>query len=154
MSVFGKSFRFSDVVYAIGIAATPAVLRNWLAREQIALMSERPAGTWRIFDVGDVAVLAVTRRLVDAGLDVASANKIALAITPPFLQQYKQNPKQQKIPDRRLAVWRDDGSWERGLYSLDSQEFRDKDMFITINIFEVIRVALEKLDEISNEDEE
>jgi hypothetical protein len=71
--------RFSDVVYAI--ETTPKALRNWLQREQVTLDSARPdEGGWRTFSFVDVAILAVTRRLVDFGITVENASKLAHTI--------------------------------------------------------------------------
>jgi len=73
-----RKLRFSDVVYAID--TSPKALRNWLQREQVEIISERSDGTWQQFSKGDVAVLALVRRLVDFGIRVETASRMARTI--------------------------------------------------------------------------
>lgn len=77
--ILDPKLRFSDVVYAIEI--TPKALRNWLQRDQVTLDSKKPdEGGWREFSFVDVAILAVTRRLVEFGVTVENASKLAHTI--------------------------------------------------------------------------
>lgn len=77
--ILDPKLRFSDVVYAI--ETTPKTLRNWLQRDQVTLDSQKPEeGGWREFSFVDVAILALTRRLVDFGITVENASKLAHTI--------------------------------------------------------------------------
>lgn len=67
--------RFSDVAYAAG--TTPKQLRNWLQREQVQLISEKPAEGWRAFSLNDVAILALVRSLIPFVRDPRDANTLA-----------------------------------------------------------------------------
>ena len=71
-----RKLRFSDVVFAID--TSPKALRNWLQRSQVSLISPTPLeGGWREFSLADVAVLALTRALVDFGINVEDASNLA-----------------------------------------------------------------------------
>lgn len=66
--------RFSDVVFAID--TTPKSLRKWLQSGKLNLDSDTQEG-WRKFSLKDLAVLAIMRKLVDFGVSVEDAARIA-----------------------------------------------------------------------------
>ena len=68
--------RFSDVVFAID--TTPKSLRKWLQSGKLKLDSDSQSG-WRNFSHYDLAILAIMRKLVDFGISVEVASKIAKA---------------------------------------------------------------------------
>ena len=66
--------RFSDIVFAID--TTPKSLRKWLQNDKLSLDSDSQSG-WRNFSLFDLAILAIMRKLVDFGISVEMAHKIA-----------------------------------------------------------------------------
>ena len=73
-----RKMRFSEVVFAIN--TSPKALRNWLQREQVQLVSERPEGAWQHFTIADIAALALVRAIVDFGVGVETASRLARSI--------------------------------------------------------------------------
>jgi DNA-binding transcriptional MerR regulator len=69
-----RGLRFSTVAYAID--TTPKSLRKWLQSGKVTLDSDTGTG-WRAFTLYDVAILAIMRRLVDFGVGVEEAGRIA-----------------------------------------------------------------------------
>lgn len=106
-----KKLRFSDV--ALAIETSPKSLRNWLQRGQVELFTDRDDG-WHEFTYGDVAVLAIVRKLVDFGVGVPMASQIAheaLAMFPEGLRRGIQFPRFLVVPwePYSLLVWPDGG---------------------------------------------
>ncbi|MBK9004931.1 MAG: hypothetical protein IPM67_01415 [Sphingomonadales bacterium] len=73
-----RKLRFSGVVYAVD--ASPKALRKWLQREQVDLITPRTEGGWNYFSMGDVAVLALVRSIVNFGVGVETASRLARCI--------------------------------------------------------------------------
>lgn len=71
-----SKIRFGDAARAVGINRN--TLRNWFDRNDIVLLSARPEAGWAEFTLGDIAALAVMRRLVRWGIPVDYANEIAV----------------------------------------------------------------------------
>lgn len=75
-----RNYRFSEAAEAID--STQRSLRSWLKNEgNISLLSpDDDDSKQRKYSLGDIAVLALMRRLVDIGILVKDANDIALQI--------------------------------------------------------------------------
>lgn len=76
-----SKIRFSTGAYAI--EATPKTLRNWLARQQLSLMTETERkqaegnSGWIELTLIDIAFMSVTKRLVDFGVKVDDASRMS-----------------------------------------------------------------------------
>ena len=69
-----RPYRFSDAVRGLG--TTDGTVRQWLDSGKVTI--ERGYGEgWAEFTLHDIAVLAVTHKLVEFGIPVAAAFKIA-----------------------------------------------------------------------------
>lgn len=69
-----RKIRFSEAAFASG--NTPKALRNWLQRGQVTLYSSDDGG-WRNFTLSDVLKLSLVRAMVDFGLKVEDADRLA-----------------------------------------------------------------------------
>ncbi|MBC7284992.1 MerR family transcriptional regulator [Hoeflea sp.] len=144
--------RFSDAAHAIGVK--PKVLRNWLQRNQIALFSDHTGAKWTEFTLGDIAVLAVIRRLVEWGIKVDQANKIAFSLIRQragMLIIYRNTPKEALIAtlrNFRLLLAHDDDTGELMsaiVHHQDALPLDDTD-FVFVNIGVVVEVAFSRLE--------
>lgn len=73
-----RKIRIGDVLAALGMKRS--TLRNWFDRNDVKLISEQQEEGWAEFTLGDVAILAIMRRLVRWGLDVQRANEVAHSV--------------------------------------------------------------------------
>lgn len=128
-----RKLRFSDAAYAI--EATPKTLRNWLQRDQVKFehvgdSEAAKAGGWREFTIMEIAVLAITRKLVDFGMTVEEASSYADAILgdrASLLISYKHTPPAVLVATFKgllLVAWRDPpgGAWGLSLVRADDFE--------------------------------
>lgn len=98
-----RKLRFSDVVFAIDMS--PKALRLWLQRDQVELVSDAPDdGGWRHFCIADVAVLSLTRALVNFGLQVENASNLARHILV-GMQGVQWLDLQEPTPDSLSLFW-------------------------------------------------
>ena len=89
-----KTYSFTEAALAAGMG--PKALRNWIDRGLINLEADenRDGDEWRRFTLYDVLRLAATRELVEFGVSVAEAFRIADAILARarMLLMYKNTP--------------------------------------------------------------
>jgi len=161
-------FRFSQVAYAADIQ--PTALRNWLTRDQIKLMSERPAGTRkRVFSYEDAAVIAITNELVGLGFDVKDANTIALdaSRTPDFWTNTPPGALVAKWNNKRIILCWNGKSWnvKSVLSRNDGEMFQFIQPEVGEDVFDFTKIILldaqaiiirtfNLLTELANEDED
>ncbi|MEC3863302.1 MerR family transcriptional regulator [Mesobacterium sp. TK19101] len=144
--------RFSDAAHAIGVK--PKVLRNWLQRNQITLFSDHTGAKWTQFTLGDIAVLAVMRRLVEWGIKVDQANDIAFALIQGkagMLIQYRHTPKEALIAflrTFRLLLAHDDDTGDLLTATVHDREALPLGStdFVFVNIGLVVEVAFSRLE--------
>lgn len=146
-----RKIRFSVAVYAIDVVAH--VLRNWLARGQVNLVSERPDGTWRTFAFADIAVLSIMRKLVDFGIGVDRANEIATRTLAarPFLFAHNNTP-----PAALAALWRPHVLfvWRQGSDYCDAVDCLPEGItaHLTILVGPTITQAFDRVEEMLSDD--
>jgi hypothetical protein len=155
--ILDRKLRFGDAVFAID--ATPKTLRNWLNRNQVRLPSGAEAASgWRVFSPADIAVLAVVRKLVEFGVPVEEASRIAnaaFARIAGMLLTYRNTPVPALIGafnDRILCVWRDPpgGPWH---WNLMEGSAGDVDALLMVILAPVIARALNRAAEANSEGE-
>ncbi|MBK6707563.1 MAG: hypothetical protein IPG54_08765 [Sphingomonadales bacterium] len=105
-----RKLRFSGVVYAVD--ASPKALRKWLQPEQVDLITPRTEGGWNYFSMGDVAVLALVRSIVNFGVGVETK--------PPCSLHLAGNPRRALVRsgyccERAARKWVDVLDQSRGL---------------------------------------
>jgi len=126
-ATLSKKLRFSDVVYAIG--STPKAVRLWLQRGLVEIHTPKPeGGGWTEYSFWDIAILALVRSLVNFGVDVPTASKIANTIMGDhFFPQmnHLKNPDEISAGalalvwvNRRLYLYRDGDAWSMKLVAL------------------------------------
>jgi len=126
-ATLSKKLRFSDVVYAIG--STPKAVRLWLQRGLVEIHTPKPeGGGWTEYSFRDIAILALVRALVNFGVDVPTASKIANTIMGDHffpLEGHVKNPG--NIPagalaslwaNRRIYLYREADDWKMKLATL------------------------------------
>lgn len=117
----GVSLRFSQAAHAAGV--DPSNLRNWLKRNEIKLLSAEPDRGWRSFSMSDVCVLAVMKPLIDYGMSVADANKIALGIMAddhPAMRDlfFREGETLRFDGDLAVLLWTAPEGWRYTVFSL------------------------------------
>ncbi|HEX6960178.1 MAG TPA: MerR family transcriptional regulator [Ferrovibrio sp.] len=106
--------RFSDAVYAID--TSPKALRLWIQRKQVRLSGTTGEG-WAEFSFADIAQLAITRKLVDFGMQVERANEIAAGLLAKIagpVMRFKNPPPEviaAAFNGYVLIFWRERGEW-------------------------------------------
>lgn len=112
----GRKLRFADAAHAI--EATPKTLRNWLQRGQVRFdfagsTEVARASGWREFNASEIAVLAITRKLVEFGMTVEEASGFANAVLSEraaLLLTFNSTPPQMLVAafsGFRFMAWRD-----------------------------------------------
>lgn len=148
--------RFGDVVYAID--TTPKALRNWLQRGQVKLASPKPDEGWREFSYVDVAILALTRSIVDFGVQVEDASNLAHTILTHM--QGEAWTAFKNIPPTAMAVFwvnkavliaRDGELWNLLIWNLYDPFPEEFPPAIIIMPEKSLRTALKRAMEISGE---
>ena len=149
--------RFSDIVFAID--TTPKSLRKWLQNDKLSLDSDSQSG-WRNFSLFDLAILAIMRKLVDFGISVEVAHKIArdhlctIPGWPDDIVIIAGAPH--RMPDsffgRTLVVAREGSAWATWKFDRDnpldrSPEVGELDAKLVLNLESIVRRAWEKATE-------
>jgi hypothetical protein len=135
-NTFSKRLRFSDAVYAI--QTTPKALRLWLQRGLVKLHSvPQEEGGWSEYSFLDIGILALTRKLADFGVPIATASQIAnFAMTRVFPRVLDDNASLPATAlalmwsNRRLQIFHEDGDWQMkvvALWESDLSRIRDED---------------------------
>ncbi|QDI79785.1 hypothetical protein E8E01_04745 [Methylorubrum populi] len=157
-SIVERKIRFSTAAYAID--ATPKSLRNWLARGQLGFPGSEPESGWKEFDVVDIAILAITRKLVDFGLKVEEASRQArqAVLDPLFKVPHEIGQRNKDLDDAgvievfrglRLIVW-PDASYAFGWHvelQADASAPLPAPAVLIVSLDEVIATALRRMRE-------
>lgn len=107
--------RFSAARFAI--ESTSDTLRNWMKRGQVALGQRPESEGWRKFSYSDIAVLVIVRHLVDFGVGVEAAGRIANATVAECIgpmMHYRNSPPgalQAAFRRRVLTIWLAGDAW-------------------------------------------
>lgn len=150
--------RFGDVVYAID--TTPKALRNWLQRGQVKLASPKPEEGWREFSYVDVAILALTRSIVDFGVQVEEASNLAHTILT-YMQGEAWTTLKNVPPTAISIFWvnkavliaRDGETWNLMIWNRWEEFPEDFPPAIIIIPEHTLRAALTRAMEIAGENE-
>jgi hypothetical protein len=161
-ATLSKKLRFSDVVYAIG--STPKAVRLWLQRGLVEIHTPKPeGGGWTEYSFRDIAILSLVRSLVNFGVDVPTASKIANTIMGDhFFPQvnHLKNPDEVSVGvlpmvwvNRRLYLYRDGDDWRMELVALwEGAPGREPaPVCISVDVESVIRTAFERANESVND---
>ncbi|MGX1495167.1 hypothetical protein ACSSV1_000188 [Labrenzia sp. MBR-25] len=130
-----RKLRFSDVAYAIN--TTPKSLRNWLQRKQVRLTTHEDSG-WREFNLVDVAILAIVRRLVDFGVPVEDASDVAnvavIGYGVTIDREAGRNPAAIRFAYDDLVIWREAGDWKMKLLNYEKEGFPRRDAMLIVSL--------------------
>lgn len=146
-----RKLRFSDVVYAI--ETTPKALRNWLQRKQVPLETPETDGGWRDFSFSDIAILVLVRALLDFGIGVVDAGKIAKATIQFFpLPAKPRFKKPEETPvfalsivwsNSRLLVYRTPDGWQLQR-RLPWEKDEPSNIYIVLDVEQILDRAFER----------
>ncbi|MBO6511709.1 MerR family transcriptional regulator [Roseibium sp.] len=141
-----KKLRFSDVVYAAG--TTPKTVRNWLQRKQIRLTTFETDG-WREFNLRDVLLLALIRRMVDHGVSVEEASDIANVVVVgygiAFNDQATGYRNLVRFSGQNLILWRTVADWKFEVLDLAKTGANDlPPCFVSLSLEEISASAIER----------
>jgi MerR HTH family regulatory protein len=101
VKAMAKRLRFADAVKAI--QTTPKTLRNWLQRDQIKLYWSNSG--WAEYRLEDIAVLALTKTLVDFGITVRLANSLAERAMFEYPMPFPPRRRQELSPIQYVKAW-------------------------------------------------
>lgn len=147
-----KKIRLVDAARAAN--TTVNSVKNWLARGQVDLFSDKPDEGWREFFLWDVQLLALVRILINYGMPPSSAGNAARAI----ISEYISTP----IPDdlfplsakrlwlgRVVLIWRTkDNEWKvRDIISIEAIKEADLRSALIVDVSAVIDDIFERLRE-------
>ncbi|QFT30102.1 hypothetical protein FIV00_06445 [Labrenzia sp. THAF82] len=141
-----KKLRFSDIVYGAG--ATPKAVRNWMQRKQIRLTTFETDG-WREFNLLDVLLLALIRRMVDHGVSVEEASDIANVVVVghgvAFNDQATAYRNLVRFSGQNLILWRSIADWKFQVLDLAKTEANDlPPCFVCLSLEEISASAIER----------
>ncbi len=150
--------RFSDVVLAI--ETTPKSLRKWLQSGKLQLDSDSQKG-WRNFSAYDLAILAIMRKLVDFGISVQEASKIAKinirgipgVYDPALIMAGPTHMLPDSLEGQFLEVAAQGSNW----YAWTTDEPKGKDSYLdaklVLNLGRIVGRAFERVAERGNQSE-
>jgi hypothetical protein len=137
-----KLLRSSDVVYAIGGSAK--ALQQWLDRRLIETETGY-GGAWTSFTLRDVAVLAVTRALVDMNFPVREAFKFGeFAIAFGYKKRFPVRSGERFWAGWRsilMTVERTDAGWEVTLWRR-GQAIPPSGKFVVVDVPVIVERAI------------
>lgn len=153
-----RKIRFSDAAFAIGV--TNKALRNWLQRNPMKLVSDYEGPGWTEFTLADIAVLAVTERIVKFGFQVSFAN--ALAYDAIFKHAGLMLAQADMASDTfasvlelwEIEIWYNGiGNSEHRIRNNVKPASRPADTYLALNIGKVVATAFKRLktDDIDDE---
>ncbi len=153
-----RKIRFSDAAFAIGL--TNKALRNWLQRNEMKLVSDYTSRSWTEFTMADIAVLAVTERIVKFGFPVTYSNEIAheaiFKNAGPMLIRMDRQSKAftSVLQSWDIKVWKNFvGASAYSIISNSKPSDPPADTFLTLNVGKVVSSAFERLSDDSADDE-
>lgn len=150
--ILERKLRFSDAVVAID--TRPKVLRNWLQRDQVQFINDDRSGGWREFNVVDIAVLAIMRKLVDFGMPVSDANFWANETVIVRTADRLDNSGPQfaalaaLFEDYIIAAYKYGDMWRVSRVPYANLKEIPADAYLVVDVRSVVGAALDRLSEV------